>query len=92
MAVNVIPGTLRARFNLRYSPALTAEQIRTHVQERLAAQGLEHEIEWVHGAEPYAAGGEQRDRVLEDVVPAHVVLDVVEEERGVRCTERRRAG
>ena len=68
VARNVIPGELRASFNLRYSPALSAEQIEAHVAERLAASGLDHELVWRRAAAPFSSDGTD----LADAVAAAV--------------------
>lgn len=53
VADNVVPGELSATFNLRYSPALTAAEIRAHVEERLLAMDLDADLSWRPGAAPF---------------------------------------
>lgn len=67
-AGNVIPGEARARFNLRFSPALTAAQIQSRV-ESLVAEHAEHwRIDWHHSADPFSSEpGALRAAVMEAV-------------------------
>ena len=52
-AVNVIPGSFEALFNLRYSPALRHADIVERVESVLERHRLRHEIEWQHSAAPF---------------------------------------
>lgn len=52
-AGNVIPGTLDALFNLRYSPEITAEQIKETIHTYLDNAQLNYELEWTHFGTPY---------------------------------------
>ena len=56
-AENVIPASLEADFNLRYSPALTDAQITARVASVLDRHGLRWEIEWRHSAAPFLTRG-----------------------------------
>ena len=57
-AVNVVPGTARADFNLRYSPALTESGIRARVESVLSRHGLRWDIEWQpNAATPFLTRG-----------------------------------
>jgi len=61
-AENVIPGTLEASFNLRYSTESTPEQIQERVREILDIHGLQYDIEWRLSGEPFlTAEGELVD-------------------------------
>jgi len=63
-APNVIPGELKARFNLRYSPIQTQERIRETVEGILKKHGVRHTIEWYVSGEPfYTAPGALSDAV-----------------------------
>ena len=48
-ATNVIPGTLEANFNLRYSPASLPEAIQQRVKTLLDESGCQYSIEWTVG-------------------------------------------
>jgi succinyl-diaminopimelate desuccinylase len=63
-APNVIPGELKARFNLRYSPIQTQERIRETVEGILKKHGVRYTIEWYVSGEPfYTAPGALSDAV-----------------------------
>ena len=66
-AVNVIPGSLEALFNLRYSPALTHREIMERVESVLDRHGLRREIDWQHSAAPFLT---PRGRLLDAVTAA----------------------
>lgn len=52
-ADNVIPGRAEVCFNLRYSPALTAEAIRTRIDALCREHGLADEVAWHHSGSPF---------------------------------------
>ncbi len=52
-ADNVVPGTLQAVFNFRYSTASTAEGLKARVAAVLERHGLDHEVEWHLSGEPF---------------------------------------
>ena len=52
-AGNVIPGTLSVDFNLRYSPAITIEQIQSRVAGLIDKHKLDANIEWHDSAAPF---------------------------------------
>lgn len=52
-ANNVIPGELQVLFNLRYNPTWRAEQLERECEAMLTAHGLEYEIRWHRGGEPF---------------------------------------
>ncbi len=52
-APNVIPGELKARFNLRYSPAQTLEKLEATVEEILRRHGVRYTLEWFVSGEPF---------------------------------------
>jgi succinyl-diaminopimelate desuccinylase len=67
-APNVIPGELRARFNLRYSPVQTLAALKATVEEILRRHGVRFSLEWYVSGEPfYTAPG-----VLSQAVSAAV--------------------
>ena len=58
-APNVIPGELKARFNLRYSPVQTLASLKASVEEILRRHGVRYTLEWYVSGEPfYTAPGE----------------------------------
>ncbi len=52
-APNVIPGELRARFNLRYSPVQTLPGLQAQVEEILRRHGVRFTLEWFVSGEPF---------------------------------------
>jgi succinyl-diaminopimelate desuccinylase len=52
-APNVIPGELKARFNLRYSPVQTLEGLKETVESILRKHGVKFTIEWYVSGEPF---------------------------------------
>jgi succinyl-diaminopimelate desuccinylase len=67
-APNVIPGELKARFNLRYSPEQDQERLRETVEGILNKHKVRYSIEWYVSGEPfYTAPG-----ILSDAVSAAV--------------------
>jgi len=67
-APNVIPGELKARFNLRYSPVQTLENLKTTVEEILRRHQVRYSLEWFLSGEPfYTAPGVLSEAVSEAV-------------------------
>jgi succinyl-diaminopimelate desuccinylase len=63
-APNVIPGELKARFNLRYSPVQTLDGLKETVEGILRKHGVKFTIEWYLSGEPfYTAPGEFSEAV-----------------------------
>lgn len=52
-APNVIPGELKARFNLRYSPVQTLDTLRDTVEGILKKHGVRYTLEWYVSGEPF---------------------------------------
>ena len=52
-APNVIPGELKARFNLRYSPVQTLEGLKSTVEGILTRHGVRYSLEWYLSGEPF---------------------------------------
>ncbi|MFZ9479657.1 MAG: succinyl-diaminopimelate desuccinylase [Steroidobacteraceae bacterium] len=52
-APNVIPGELKARFNLRFSPVQTVPQLRETVEAILNKHGVRYTLEWYVSGEPF---------------------------------------
>jgi succinyl-diaminopimelate desuccinylase len=68
-APNVIPGELKARFNLRYSPVQTQEKLRATVEEILTRHKVRFAIEWYVSGEPfYTPPGRLSEAVVAAVV------------------------
>ncbi len=52
-APNVIPGELKARFNLRYSPVQTLDGLKEQVESILRKHRVKFTIEWYLSGEPF---------------------------------------
>jgi succinyl-diaminopimelate desuccinylase len=52
-ATNVIPGTLEALFNFRFSTELTEEKIRARTEAILQKHALDYSIEWTLSGQPF---------------------------------------
>jgi succinyl-diaminopimelate desuccinylase len=52
-APNVIPGELKARFNLRFSTEQTVERLKTTVEDILASHRVKHTLEWFVSGYPF---------------------------------------
>jgi len=52
-APNVIPGELKARFNLRYSPVQSIEALKEIVEGILKKHGVRYTLEWYVSGEPF---------------------------------------
>jgi succinyl-diaminopimelate desuccinylase len=64
-APNVIPGELKARFNLRYSPVQTQDKLRATVEEILTRHKVRFAIDWYVSGEPfYTPPGALSDAVV----------------------------
>jgi succinyl-diaminopimelate desuccinylase len=74
-APNVIPGELKARFNLRYSPVQTLTRLKTTVEDILRRHGLRYTLEWYVSGEPfYTAPGALSNAVAAAVAEVTGVL------------------
>ncbi len=64
-AVNIIPGRASARFNLRYSPASSADGLRERIEAVVARYAPAGQVEWSHSAEPFGSPpGRLREAVM----------------------------
>jgi succinyl-diaminopimelate desuccinylase len=52
-APNVIPGELKARFNLRFSTEQTVERLKATVEDILAKHRVKHTLEWFVSGYPF---------------------------------------
>ena len=63
-ADNVIPGSLDALFNFRYSTAITQDELRRRVRALLDEYELDYDLQWRVGGEPFlTAHGELIEKV-----------------------------
>ena len=67
-APNVIPGDLKARFNLRYSPVQTLDQLKQTVEGILRKHQVNFTLEWYVSGEPfYTPQGPLSDAVCQAI-------------------------
>ncbi|MGQ0798835.1 MAG: succinyl-diaminopimelate desuccinylase [Pseudomarimonas sp.] len=63
-ASNVIPGSAKVQFNLRYSPHWTADALMAEIEACLVEHKVDAHIDWHRSGEPfYTAPGKLRDAV-----------------------------
>jgi succinyl-diaminopimelate desuccinylase len=67
-APNVIPGELKARFNLRYSPVQTIESLKASVEQILRRHAVRYSLEWYVSGEPFYTPPGLLCRVVGDAV------------------------
>ena len=67
-APNVIPGELKARFNLRYSPVQTLEGLKATVEEILRRHGVRYSLDWYVSGEPFYTPPGALSRAVGDAV------------------------
>jgi succinyl-diaminopimelate desuccinylase len=53
-ATNVIPGSCEVDFNLRFAPVSTAASLMQRIEAILQRHGLEYDLEWTVGAQPFS--------------------------------------
>jgi succinyl-diaminopimelate desuccinylase len=53
-ATNVIPGTCEVEFNLRFAPVSSAQSLIARVEAVLRRHGLEYDLKWTIGAQPFS--------------------------------------
>lgn len=70
-ANNVIPGTCEVVFNFRYNPGWRAEELEREVHGILDRHGLEYEIRWHRGGEPFLTHDGRLRKVVRDVLREH---------------------
>lgn len=69
-ASNVIPGEVEIKFNLRYSPQITAHAIQQRIEKVLTQQRLDFEIDWMLSGEPFVTAPGKLREVVSSCVAA----------------------
>ncbi|MFP4146787.1 MAG: succinyl-diaminopimelate desuccinylase [Halorhodospira sp.] len=69
-ADNVIPGALEVVFNLRYSPAVSAESLQARIGALLERHRLPYSLRWRHSGAPFATRGGALVEAVEQAVAA----------------------
>ena len=81
-APNVIPGELKARFNLRFSTEQTVESLQATIEGILARHRVDYSLEWFVSGYPFlTAPG----------MLSQAVTRAVAQEQGIDCRSYRRA-
>lgn len=70
-ANNVIPGACEVVFNLRYNPTWSAPDLESEVQSLLNRHGLEYDIRWQRGGEPFLTHEGRLRAVVREVLREH---------------------
>ncbi|MGA2562683.1 MAG: succinyl-diaminopimelate desuccinylase [Steroidobacteraceae bacterium] len=67
-APNVIPGELKARFNLRYSPVQSLELLKNTVEQILRRHQVRYTLEWYVSGEPFYTPAGVLSQAVSDAV------------------------
>lgn len=67
-APNVIPGELKARFNLRYSPVQTIDGLKETVESILRRHKVRYSLEWYLSGEPFYTPPGRLSRAVQEAV------------------------
>ncbi len=74
-AGNVIPGVVIIDFNFRFGTASTAQRLQHRVQEALQRQGLDFELVWTLGAEPFLTAPGALLQVAREAIKSETGID-----------------
>ncbi len=74
-AVNVIPGSLDAGFNFRFSTEVTPDELRRRVEAVLERHGLDYELTWTLSASPFLSSRGALVTALLDAVRSVARID-----------------
>ena len=77
-AVNVTPGSLSARFNIRYSTVWTHERLKAHIEDLFREHKLDYTLNWHLSGEPFLT---PPGKLIETVAEAVTKLTGVVPER-----------
>jgi succinyl-diaminopimelate desuccinylase len=67
-ANNVIPGTCEVVFNFRFNPGWQAAELEQKVGLVLARHGLQYDIAWHRGGEPFLTGEGELRKVVREIM------------------------
>ena len=81
-ANNVIPGRLQVLFNFRYNPTWRAEQLEQEVHAVLDRYGLEYDIDWHRGGEPFLTHDGPLRKAVREVIAEQCGLTPIENTGG----------
>lgn len=67
-AGNIIPATVEVQFNFRFAPTSTAASLRDRLESILRRHGLQYDLQWTLGGEPFHTGrGRLVDAAVESI-------------------------
>ena len=67
-AENVVPGSLTALFNFRYSTEVTEDELRSRTEAILAEHGVSYDVSWSSSGRPFLTRpGELREAVIDSI-------------------------
>jgi succinyl-diaminopimelate desuccinylase len=67
-AGNIIPATAEVQFNFRFAPTSTAASLRDRLESILRRHGLQYDLQWTLGGEPFHTGrGRLVDAAVESI-------------------------
>ncbi len=67
-ANNVIAGHIEITFNFRFSTENTPEQLKQKLEQILVKHGLDFNIKWILGAEPFLTQPSELSRAMQDAI------------------------
>jgi len=74
-AGNVIPGELVVDFNFRFSTESTPASLRARLEAIVARHGVEHDIAWTLGGEPFLTAPGTLSRALANAIRMHAGVE-----------------
>jgi len=74
-AGNVIPGELVVDFNFRFSTESTPASLRARLEAIVARHGVEHEIAWTLGGEPFLTAPGTLSKALANAIRTHAGVE-----------------
>lgn len=74
-ATNIIPGTLKAKFNFRFSPASTAEDLQQRVHKVFDDHQLNYRIHWNLSSQPFLSKPGKLTQAAKETIKAICDID-----------------
>jgi succinyl-diaminopimelate desuccinylase len=74
-AGNVVPGSFEIMFNFRFSTASTVEDLQSRVHALLDRHGLEYDIRWTLGAQPFLTPRGDLCAALTDAIATEIGVE-----------------
>lgn len=76
-AGNIIPGDLTVEFNFRFSPAVSAGELRDRVTGILDDQGINYEIDWTLSGEPFITREGELVNAVRGAIRSELGIDTI---------------